>query len=102
MESFVRRLRALAIALGAPGLFLIAFLDSSFLSLPEISDFLVVWMVVHHKPRMLLYVASAALGSLTGCLVMYYIGRKGGEALVQRRFAGARVERAAAALRRHG
>jgi membrane protein YqaA with SNARE-associated domain len=102
MGSFVGRLRALAIMFGAPGLFLVTLLDSSVLSLPEIGDFLVVWMVVHHKQRMLLYVASATIGSLAGCLFMYYLGRKGGEALVRQRFAGPRVERAAAAVRRHG
>ena len=38
MSEFVGRIRALALALGAPGLFLVAFLDSSFLSLPGITD----------------------------------------------------------------
>jgi membrane protein YqaA with SNARE-associated domain len=102
MSRFVGRLRALALALGAPGLFLIAFLDSSFLSLPEIADILVVYMVTKHKSRMLLYVASTLLGSLAGCLVMYFIGLKGGEALVRKRFAGGAVEKARAALQRHG
>lgn len=102
MGRFVGRLRALAVALGAPGLFLIAFLDSSFLSLPEIADILVVYMVTQHKSRMLLYVGATLLGSLAGCLVMYYIGLKGGEALVSRRFGGGSVERARAALQRHG
>ena len=102
MGRFVGRLRALAVALGAPGLFLIAFLDSSFLSLPEIADILVVYMVTQHKSRMLLYVGATLLGSLAGCLVMYYIGLKGGEALISKRFSGGSVERARAALQRHG
>lgn len=102
MGRFVGRLRALAVALGAPGLFLVAFLDSSFLSLPEIADILVVYMVTQHKSRMLLYVAATLLGSLAGCLVMYYIGLKGGEALIRKRFGGGSVERARASLQRHG
>lgn len=102
MESFVGRVRAFALALGAPGLFIIAFLDSSFLSLPEIADLLVVYMVTLHKPRLILYVVCTTLGSITGCLVMYYIGRKGGEALVRQRFAGGTVERTLASIRRHG
>jgi len=102
MGRFVGRLRALALALGAPGLFLIAFLDSSFLSLPEIADILVVYMVTQHKSRMLLYVAATLAGSLAGCLVMYYIGLKGGEALVRRHFSGGSVEKARAAFQRHG
>jgi membrane protein YqaA with SNARE-associated domain len=102
MGSFVGRLRALALALGAPGLFLISFLDSSFLSLPEIADILVVYMVTHHKSRMILYVVATLLGSLTGCLVMYFIGRKGGQALVRKRFATGNVERVMRSFQRHG
>ena len=34
--------QAFALALGGPGLFLIAFLDSSFLSFPEVNDLLIV------------------------------------------------------------
>ena len=40
MGSFVDRIRGFALALGGPGLFIVAFLDSSFLSLPEINDLL--------------------------------------------------------------
>jgi membrane protein YqaA with SNARE-associated domain len=94
--------RGLALTMGAPGLYLVAFLDSSFLSLPEITDLLVVYMVTHHPARVLVYVLAATLGSLTGCLVMYFIGRKGGEALIRKRFAPASVERAMAAFERHG
>src|SRR5579864_5858093 len=94
--------RGLALTLGAPGLFLIAFLDSSCLSLPEVADLLVVWMVTRHHARLVLYVLAATLGSLAGCLVLYYIGRKGGEALMGRRFAAARVERTIATFRRYG
>jgi len=94
--------RGLALTMGAPGLCLVAFLDSSFLSLPEITDILVVWMVTRRPARVMVYVLAATLGSLIGCLVMYYIGRKGGDALVRKRFAPARVERAMAAFDRHG
>jgi len=94
--------RGLALTMGAPGLCLVAFLDSSFLSLPEITDLLVVWMVTRHPTRVFVYVLASTLGSLAGCLVMYFIGRKGGEALIRKRFAPARVERAMAAFDRHG
>ena len=94
--------RGLALTMGAPGLCLVAFLDSSFLSLPEITDILVVYMVTRHPARMLVYVLAATLGSLAGCLIMYFIGRKGGDALIRKRFAPASVERAMAAFERHG
>jgi membrane protein YqaA with SNARE-associated domain len=102
MAKFAAHLETVALALGAPGLLLVAFLDSSFLSLPEISDLLVVWMVMEHKSRLVLYVAAATLGSLAGCLVMYYLGRRGGEALVRRRFSGAAVDSAMASFNRFG
>jgi membrane protein YqaA with SNARE-associated domain len=102
MDEIVGRIRTLALALGAPGLFLVAFLDSSFLSLPEIADLLVVYMVTHHKQRVVVYAVAATLGSIGGCLLMYVVGRKGGEALVRKRFTTATVDRAMAAFRRHG
>jgi membrane protein YqaA with SNARE-associated domain len=102
MSEIVGRIRTFALALGAPGLFLVAFLDSSFLSLPEIADLLVVYMVTHHKSRVLLYAACAMLGSVCGCLLMYFIGRKGGEALIRKRFAPANIERAMGAFRKYG
>src|SRR4029453_4228014 len=102
MRGFVDRIQALALAMGAPGLFVVALLDSSFLSLPEIADLLVVWMVVQHKERLLIYAASATLGSLLGCLALYYVGVKGGEVLVRKRFHSGTVDRALASFRRFG
>ena len=102
MRGFVDKVQALALAMGAPGLFVVALLDSSFLSLPEIADLLVVWMVVQHKERLVLYAASATLGSIFGCLALYYVGVKGGEAMVRKRFQSATVDRALAAFRRFG
>jgi membrane protein YqaA with SNARE-associated domain len=91
-----------ALALGAPGLVLIAFLDSSCLSLPEIADIMVVYMVVQHPARLPLYVAATTIGSMCGCLIMYFLGRKGGEAMIRRRFAGPTVERATGVFQRYG
>jgi len=101
MGRFVAGIQSVALSLGAPGLFLIAFLDSSFLSLPEINDLLLVWMVSRHESRMVLYAASATLGSISGCLVLYYIGRKGDQFVV-RRFSPHRVQRALAQFQRYG
>jgi membrane protein YqaA with SNARE-associated domain len=102
MSKFVQRIQVLAMALGAPGIFLVAFLDSSILSLPEIADLLVIWMVTNNKSRLLLYVVSATAGSLLGCLLLYSIGRKGGASFVHKRFGSTNVERALNAFRRYG
>jgi membrane protein YqaA with SNARE-associated domain len=81
---------------------LFAFLDSSFLSLPEIADILVVYMVTQHPERVVLYVIANTAGSMCGCLVLYFIGRKGGEPLIRKRFKGPSVERAAEFFQRYG
>ncbi len=101
MRKFVDWVQALALGLGAPGLFLAAIADSSFLSLPEVVDILLVWMVTQHKSRMLLYASAATLGSLCGCLVLYGVGRKGDQ-FIARRFSAERVEQALGAFRRYG
>ena len=67
-------------ALGAPGLFLISFLDSSVLSFPIINDLLLIDLSINRPARMPLYAAAASLGSVLGCVLLYYIARKGGEA----------------------
>ena len=102
MRRFADWIQAAALSLGAPGLFIVAFLDSSFLSLPEINDLLLVVMVTQHKSRMVLYASSATLGSIAGCLALYYLGRKGGEAFVRRRFSAAIVDKAIATFQNYG
>jgi membrane protein YqaA with SNARE-associated domain len=86
--------------IGAPGLFIVAFLDSSFLSFPEINDILVVTSSSAHPGRAWVYALMATLGSLAGCLVLWELGRRGGEAVLVRRFGLPRVERVRAAFRR--
>ena len=102
MRSFIGWLHTLAVGLGGPGLFVIAFLDASFLSLPQINDLLVVVMVTEHKDRMLFYAAMATFGSVAGCYVLYYLAAKGGEAFLLKRLKPGHVERALSAYRRNG
>lgn len=101
MRRFVDWVQTAALALGAPGLFLAAAADSSFISLPEVVDILLVWMVTQHKSRMVLYASSATLGSVVGCLMLYWVGRKGDQ-FIARRFSAERVERTLGAFRRYG
>ena len=102
MSRIVSWLEVFVFSLGGPGLFLVAFLDSSFLSLPEINDVLVVLMVTRNEELMPYYAAMATLGSITGCLVLYVLGRKGGEAILRKRFSGPRLEKAMGLFRRFG
>jgi membrane protein YqaA with SNARE-associated domain len=102
VRAFIAKLHLFAVGLGGPGLFGIAFLDSSFLSLPQINDLLVVLMVTQHKSWMVYYAAMATLGSIAGCYVIYLLARKGGEAFLRKRMAAAHLERTLAAYKRHG
>jgi membrane protein YqaA with SNARE-associated domain len=102
MGGIVNWVKAFAESIGGPGLFFIAFLDSSFLSLPEINDLLVIAMVRNNPELMPYYALMATLGSITGCLVLYVLGRRGGEALLRRRFGGPRLTRAMELSQRYG
>lgn len=82
---------AFAGTLGASGLFLISFLDSSVLTFPVINDLLLVQLSIQRPGRMPLYALAAAGGSVLGCVLLYFLARKGGEALFRKR-AGARAE----------
>jgi membrane protein YqaA with SNARE-associated domain len=94
--------QASAVALGGPGLFLIAFFDSSFLSFPLGVDLLIIGLVTAHTERMLYYALMPTLGSMAGCFALYIVGRKGGEAFLRRRFADSHVDGALAVFRKYG
>jgi len=102
MHRVVEWVMGFALALGGPGLFLIAFLDSSFLSFPEVVDLLLMGLVTRHKERLLLYALLPTLGSLGGCLVLYGLARKGGEAFLRRRFHERHVDRTLAVFQKYG
>jgi membrane protein YqaA with SNARE-associated domain len=102
MQRLLTWMQGFALAYGGPGLFIIAFLDSSFLSFPEVCDLLIVWLTLQHKERMLLYALMCTLGSVAGCFALYTVGRKGGEAFLKRRFKPASIERAMEVFRRYG
>ncbi len=102
MRSFIASLYSFALSLGGPGLFAVAALDSSFVSLPQINDLLVVLMVTEHKAWMPYYAAMATLGSVVGCSIIYALAKKGGEALLRRRVSSRRVDHALELYRRYG
>src|SRR5215467_4963363 len=67
-------------ALGGFGVLLSAFVDSSFVPLPLVTDLLLMELCIRHPLRMPYYGAMAAVGSLAGCIWIYWLARKGGEA----------------------
>ena len=85
------------IYIAAPAMVVIGTLDSSLLSLPEINDYLVVARCYSDPKSVFYFPLFAAAGSVLGCLVLYTIMRRGGQAVMRRRFSAeniAKVERA--------
>jgi membrane protein YqaA with SNARE-associated domain len=87
-------------ALGPAGMAVIAFFDSSFLSIPEVNDILVVTSSAAHPGRAWLYILMTTGGSVLGCLALREVGRRGGEALLVRRFGKERLERTRTAFQK--
>jgi membrane protein YqaA with SNARE-associated domain len=80
------------IAFGAFGLFAVAFLDSALVPLPGGADAVMLLLSVANPSHVPLYVIVGTVGSVGGCLVLYYISRRaGGRAL--ERFAESKRER---------
>lgn len=86
-----QKIVAFAGGLGAPGLFLMSFLDSSVLTFPVINDLLLIELSIAHPARMPLYALMAALGSILGCVLLFFIAEKGGEAVFHKH-AGKRAQ----------
>jgi membrane protein YqaA with SNARE-associated domain len=92
VSAWKQKIIAFAGTLGAPGLFLISFLDSSVLTFPVINDLLLIELSIQHPMRMPLYASMAMIGSVLGCTLLYFIARKGGEAFFHKK-AGKRANR---------
>jgi membrane protein YqaA with SNARE-associated domain len=89
LGAWKQKIVAFAAALGAPGLFLISFLDSSFLTFPVINDLLLIELSMRRPALMPLYASMAALGSFLGCVALFLLARKVEEAAFHKK-AGAR------------
>jgi membrane protein YqaA with SNARE-associated domain len=102
MKQLAAAVERFAFAIGGPGLFLVSFLDSSVMSLPNVTDLLIVLLTLQRPDLMLLYAASTVVGSVAGCFVLYGIGRTGGDAFMRKRFSQGAVERATRWFREYG
>ncbi|MGA7920443.1 MAG: VTT domain-containing protein [Candidatus Acidiferrales bacterium] len=74
--------------MGGGGLFMVTFFDSSILAFPFFPDAVVIELCISKPTRMPYYAAMAALGSLCGCILLYALARKGGEAFFHRHAGG--------------
>ena len=71
-------LQALVGVSGGLALFILAFLDSTFLPFPTVNDLLLIALSIESPARMPYYAGMVTAGSLLGCLILYGIARKGG------------------------
>lgn len=85
LKSAFRWLTEFAMGLGGPGLFLLAMADSSFLSVPEGNDILIIvkssgegWLTMTG------FVLWTIAGSTIGCCMLYSVGRWGGSRVAKR------------------
>lgn len=88
--------------IAAPAMVLIGALDSSLLSLPEINDYLVVGRCIKNPSAVFYFPLFAAAGSVLGCLLLYTIMRRGGQALLRKRFSVEKIKRVERAYERFG
>jgi len=92
----------LPIYFAAPAMIVIGALDSSLLSLPEINDYLVVGRCFKQPSAVFYFPLFAAAGSVLGCLLLYTIVRRGGQAVLRKRFKLEHIKRVEKAYERFG
>ena len=102
MSGVIAKIQDWASELGGVGLFIIALLDSSFLSFPQVNDLLIIVLSTKFPERMPYYAGMTTVGSLIGCFLLYGVARRGGEVFLRKRLKGRYVDRAIALYQRHG
>ena len=102
MSGIVAAVQEWASELGGIGLFLIAALDSSFLSFPQVNDLLIILLSTRYPERMPYYAGMTVLGSMLGCFMLYGVARRGGEVFLRKRLKGKYADRAIALYQKHG
>ncbi|MGC2720739.1 MAG: VTT domain-containing protein [Candidatus Acidiferrales bacterium] len=81
-------LQGLVLKTGGVGMFVVTFFDSSVLAFPFFPDAVVMQLCAANPARMPYYVIMAATGSLSGCILIYFLAKKGGEAYFHRHARG--------------
>lgn len=94
-------LQVTASASGGSGLFVLGFLDATFLPFPSVNDLLLINLCIQFPARLPYYALMSTLGSCLGCLLLYFIGREGEEAAFHEK-AGAHAPRVKRWMERNG
>jgi membrane protein YqaA with SNARE-associated domain len=82
--DWFKNLKAALIGFGALGIFLIALMDAAFIPMPGGPDVVVISLSIAAPALMPLYVFAAMAGSTLGSLILYFVGVKGGEAVLKK------------------
>lgn len=72
------------VAYGPFGLFAIALLDSALIPLPGGPDAVMMLLSAARPAWVPIYAAAATLGSVAGCIILYYISRRAGRRALSR------------------
>jgi membrane protein YqaA with SNARE-associated domain len=72
------------LAYGPFGLFAIALLDSALIPLPAGPDVVMILLTIQNPSWMPIYAMAATIGSVAGCVILYYISRHAGRRALNR------------------
>jgi membrane protein YqaA with SNARE-associated domain len=101
-EAISAWLRNTLLPYGGFGLMVLAMCDSSFVSLPEVNDVLLMTFAINEPEGMVKFALLTTLGSVIGCALLYAVGRKGGDTFLQKSFADEKLARIQRWYQRHG
>jgi membrane protein YqaA with SNARE-associated domain len=82
--GFLEHLNKYLLVMGIPGLLVISLLDSAAVPLAGGPDAVIMLLSWRRPELAYLIVLAATVGSTLGCLILYGIGRKGGEKALSR------------------
>jgi membrane protein YqaA with SNARE-associated domain len=101
-EAISAWLRNTLLPYGGFGLMVLAMFDSSFVSLPEVNDILLMTFAINEPEGMVKFALLTTLGSTIGCALLYAIGRKGGDTFLQKSFTDEKLARVQKWYQRNG
>jgi membrane protein DedA with SNARE-associated domain len=87
---------------GLPGIFLLAVFDSAGIPLPAAVDVLVAALAAVNPRLAYAAAALAVAGSTLGCMILFYIARKGGQGYLERHTQSGWARRLRLWFRRYG
>jgi len=99
LAKYAAWLNKVLIPLGPWGVLIIATLDSVGFGIP-IDPVVATFVYLNHRQAWL-YVLVASAGSALGCMVLYFVGHKGGEALLEKRIPKAKFEKIKKSFEQH-